>query len=172
MNPEDQYNTKLSERDEMRFRMWLRDQSTARGRDMAADLHDYDLRGFFKEGQGLEGTEGHFTDKYKKPNHPTFSDESQYHGAPNPAGGKLEGGRWEGDDETGWKFIPSASMAATPEKQAALKRYFQKNEPDAVLVMPSPIKQLPTKSDRKADSGDPKAAASKDLLRALLKARK
>ncbi len=38
---------------------------------------DYDLRGAFAAGQGRGGN-GHMTDQFKKPNHPTFSNESQY----------------------------------------------------------------------------------------------
>lgn len=39
--------------------------------------YDYDLRGAFKA--GLErGADGHMLDTFKKPNHPTFSVESQY----------------------------------------------------------------------------------------------
>lgn len=57
---------------------------------------DYDLRGAFKAGVGPDLTTGHWPDTFKKPNHPTFSVESQYaSAAPEKAG------HWEGD-----KFIP------------------------------------------------------------------
>ncbi len=44
---------------------------------------DYDLRGAYAAGQTRDGR-GHMTDQFKKPNHPTFSNESQYaeHGTP------------------------------------------------------------------------------------------
>ena len=39
---------------------------------------DYDLQGAFMEGLTPDPRTGHWPDKYKKPNHPTFSVESKY----------------------------------------------------------------------------------------------
>ena len=39
---------------------------------------DYDLQGAFMEGLAPDPRTGHWSDKYKKPNHPTFSVESKY----------------------------------------------------------------------------------------------
>lgn len=39
---------------------------------------DYDLRGAFLEGFKPDPQTGHWPDKYKKPNHPTFSNESKF----------------------------------------------------------------------------------------------
>lgn len=39
---------------------------------------DYDLQGAFMEGLAPDPMTGHWPDKYKKPNHPTFSVESKY----------------------------------------------------------------------------------------------
>lgn len=55
---------------------------------------DYDLRGAFKAGLTPDPITGHWADTFKKPNHPTFSDQSQYAPYGKP-------GHWEGD-----KFIP------------------------------------------------------------------
>src|SRR5215471_8001297 len=69
---------------------------------------DYDLRGAFKSGVRPDSLSGHFPDTFKKPNHPTFSDESQYAQYGRP-------GHWEGD-----KFIapvppkPSTSITNPP----------------------------------------------------------
>ena len=53
---------------------------------------DYDLQGAFKAGV-TPGANGHWTDRFKKPNHKTFSIESQYaKDAPEKAG------RWEGEN--------------------------------------------------------------------------
>jgi len=61
------------------------------------DSYDYDMQGWFKAngGERHEGGE-HYPDTWKKPNHPTFSDESIYHGKDNHEGGQwdLEGGRY------------------------------------------------------------------------------
>ena len=112
----EQYNTELTPEDEARF------QVAAKNR--MRDLDDYDLRGAFKAGV-MPGKPGqHGIDKYKKPNHPTFSNESQY----DTSG---SGGRWgrEGDRDT---FTPGP--ANRPLQQ--LRRYFEDREPGVKLVEP------------------------------------
>lgn len=101
MDMSGEFNTKMTPEKEGDYQLWLADQSKARGRDMSKDHYDYDMRGYFNAGKGLNETEGHFPDTFKKPNHPTFSNESQYHGAPKPGGGRYLGGSWNGDT-----FIP------------------------------------------------------------------
>lgn len=65
---------------------------------------DYDLRGAFKAGIKPDPQSGHWPDTYKKPNHPTFSDESQYakQGAP---------GHWEGET-----FTPAPQSMTSDER--------------------------------------------------------
>lgn len=58
---------------------------------------DYDLRGAFAAGE-TRGTNGHMTDRFKKPNHETFSDESQY----DKGDGKA--GHWVGEKFTPGKY--------------------------------------------------------------------
>jgi len=55
---------------------------------------DYDLKGFYKDNPNFkaEDKNQHLTDKYKLPNHPTFSVESKYYKEGMPAG------KWEGDN--------------------------------------------------------------------------
>lgn len=77
----DQYNTKLSADEEKAYRKWAKEKGRER------DTYDYDMRGAWKEGIDAN-EEGHFPDTYKKPNHPSFSDESQYHGKDGHKGGK------------------------------------------------------------------------------------
>lgn len=84
----DQHNTELTPDEEQRYQEW------ARGAGREGDAYDYDMRGAWKEGITADRS-GHFPDTYKKPNHPTFSNESRYHGA----GGRM-GGQWD-HDETG-----------------------------------------------------------------------
>jgi hypothetical protein len=57
---------------------------------------DYDLKGFWKENKNWspENPNSHMTDKFKLPNHPTFSNESQYY---NPKTQKY-GGSWQPTD--------------------------------------------------------------------------
>jgi len=111
----DQYNTELSPEDEARF------QVAAKGR--IRDLADYDLRGAFKAKAMLGKPGQHGTDKYKKPSHPTFSNESQYDTG--------SGGRWgrEGDRDT---FTPGPGNMKTQQ----LRQYFEDREPNAKLIEP------------------------------------
>jgi hypothetical protein len=80
--------------------------------------------------------------EFKKPNHPTFSDESIWHGS---AGN--EGGTWEElpGGETGvhaYRFKPGATNLEHHEPDA-LKGYFDKVEPGNELVLPQPPAQPP-----------------------------
>jgi hypothetical protein len=82
----DKYDTKLSPNEEQDFQKWKAKNAP---NDSGAD---YDLRGAYKEGLTRDPSNQHFSDKYKKPNHPTFSVESKYaKDAPEKAG------RWEGE---------------------------------------------------------------------------
>lgn len=56
---------------------------------------DYDLRGFYKENPKFDVNDPsqHLTDKYKLPNHPTFSNESMYY-----KGNENYGGTWKSYD--------------------------------------------------------------------------
>lgn len=71
VNPSD-YETKLDPDEEREFDTW---KSMMAPRDSG---EDYDFRGAFKAGEGPDPETGHWRDTFKKPNHPTFSDQSQY----------------------------------------------------------------------------------------------
>lgn len=114
------YDTALSPEDEKKFVLW----AMARGK--MRDLEDYDLRGAWKAGQ-MRG-EGHGTDTYKKPNHPTFSNQSMY------STPQRRGGSWEqaGDQWTYW---------ASPENMRhrsmmTLADYFRRVEPGNNVIFP------------------------------------
>jgi len=113
---ENEFNTKLEPLEEMFFQKWLKEKSSLEQRDVGMDLQEYDWRGWFKENSGELKKGGHVTDKYKKPSHPTFSDESQYHGV---AGAK--GGSW-GNDAEGAYFKPAESNMDNEK----LKEYFKR----------------------------------------------
>lgn len=95
------YNTPLSPEQERQFANWTQRQKQIVGRDVAKDLYDYDLKGWWLDNKGQDLSGGHLTDKFKKPNHPTFSDQSIYNGTPAIGGGINIGGSWKGD-----QFIP------------------------------------------------------------------
>jgi hypothetical protein len=82
----DKYDTKLSSSEETGFQKWKQQYAP---KDSGAD---YDLRGAYKAGLKPDPQTGHWSDQFKKPNHPTFSDQSQYaKDAPEKAG------HWEGE---------------------------------------------------------------------------
>ena len=130
------YNTTLSKENENRFQKWAKEKSSELGRNVLNDLEDYDLRGYWINGGYKEKGAGHMPDTFKKPNHPSFSNESQYSGVPDAYGGTTKGGRWIGNDESGWSFEPSPRMLKTTHTKEQLQRYFAENEPDTTLVMP------------------------------------
>ncbi len=85
------YGTRLAPEQEAAYRLWV----TTLPERLRSD-YDYDLRGAWLAGDRPDG-EGHMTDRWKKPWHPTFSGESVY------GGPRVQGGRWEGET-----FVPSA----------------------------------------------------------------
>ena len=68
-----EYDTELGASGEAHYQEWKKTLP-----EQLQSEEDYDLRGYYKE-TGGEDAEGHLTDKYKKPNHPTFSTESKYY---------------------------------------------------------------------------------------------
>ncbi len=86
------HNTPLLPWEQGGFEDWLKTESQQKGRDVRLDLPTYDLQGLFlglqKGEKGLQDPiTGHSTDIFKKPTHPTFSDESKYSGVGNRYGG-------------------------------------------------------------------------------------
>jgi hypothetical protein len=114
------YNTPLSPRDESAFRQWANEQSAATGRNVSGDTYDYDLRGWFAKNGPQPLTGAHLTDEFKKPNHPTFSDQSRYHGVDD-----FRGGQWAQQPNGSWSFTPGETTMFSPEE---LKDYFGKVE--------------------------------------------
>ena len=117
------YNTKLTPKQEAEYQAW----ATAHHRQN--DTYDYDMRGAWLGG-AAQAENGHYPDTYKKPNHPTFSDQSKYNGVDG-----FIGGSWVGDDQNGWSFQASPSNLhwQSPEQ---LQNYFKEREPTVKLLLP------------------------------------
>lgn len=81
----DGFNTPLTAKEVVAFDAW---KTKYAPKDSGKD---FDLRGAFKA--GMKPKDGHWPDTFKKPNHPTFSDESVY--------ANETAGKWAGE-----KFIP------------------------------------------------------------------
>lgn len=91
--PQTKFNTPLSSTEEQKFQQWKNKYAPLDSGE------DYDLRGAFKAGV-TPAANGHWPDTWKKPNHPTFSNESQYAKFGKP-------GSWDGE-----RFIPPGAPVA------------------------------------------------------------
>ena len=113
------YNTPLSEREKPLFKQW----ATGGERDFTRDMEDYDMQGWWlnERQNGTPQGDQHFIDRFKKPNHPTFSTESQYSNDETP------GGQWNtfGDNKEKWNYTPSEWQKGQPNYREKLGRYFE-----------------------------------------------
>lgn len=123
----DQYNTPLTPNEQMAYEVWAK----TGGRDPIKERADYDLQGYYKNTNGAPLTEGHLTDQFKKPNHPTFSSESQYSDGKN-----FIGGQWQKLPNGKFNFVPGRTNLQYWGPQG-LQQYFDKYEPDTQLVFPT-----------------------------------
>jgi hypothetical protein len=127
-----QYNTALTPEQEAAYQVWLNNQSQLQGRDMSRDSYNYDMRGAFLAGAGPAGggAGGHYPDTFKKPNHPTFSDQSQYHGVNGQ-----QGGSWQQLPAGQWQFTPGATNRQYFSPNM-MQRYLLQSDPNVQLNMP------------------------------------
>ena len=128
-----QYNTQLSPDEESAYQAW------AKGQGREKDVFNYDLRGAWKElqsGTMSEDERGHLGDKYKKPNHPTFSTESIYNGADG-----YQGGVWS---RNGNVDVYTPQHKLTPEQAKRLQLYFAQNEEGVALNLKDKVYDNPT----------------------------
>lgn len=123
-----QYNTPIPSARQGEFNDWLVKQKAKTGRDPLHDRYDYDVNGFFLSGQGTD-ERGHATDQFKKPNHPTFSNESIYHGKDGNYGG-----RWI--TQAGKTFFEPGVTNLNHHTAPGLKSYFDMYEPDVTFLPP------------------------------------
>jgi hypothetical protein len=98
-------------------------------------MEDYDIQGEFLAGrQPKPGMHG--SDTFKKPNHPTFSAESQYSNSFTP------GGHWVDPEKEGGRgrYIPSPNMFRDQKRMKALIKYLKgPAERDQVSMLPPTI---------------------------------
>lgn len=128
-----QYNTQLTPDEESAYQAW------AKGQGREKDVFNYDLRGAWKElqsGTMSEDERGHLGDKYKKPNHPTFSTESIYNGKDG-----YQGGVWS---RNGNVDVYTPQHKLTPEQAKRLKLYFAQNEEGVALNLKDKVYDNPT----------------------------
>lgn len=95
------YNTRLTRHEENQFQNWYRRVAKHKGLNPDPDAagQDYDYRGYWKNEDReyilSSDPEAHFSDKYKKPSHSTFSNQSIYSNNITPGGEWVKGkGTW------------------------------------------------------------------------------
>lgn len=88
---------------------------------------DYDLRGLWAQQGGGAIPEGHSTDLFKLPNHPTFSAGSLY------ATPDMPGGNWAEMPSGQWAYMPSQTNY-NQFGQSKLEDYFNRIEPGNFLL--------------------------------------
>lgn len=124
-----QYNTELSPEQRTGLYDFLMQLSMQSGANRYNDMNDYDMAGAYLAG-AKPGDNAHFTDEFKKPNHPTFSNESKYNGVD----GK-HGGQWS-EDGGQVSFTPSQWNLQNMGGAQGLQEYFNNVEPGVQLNAP------------------------------------
>ena len=122
-NLSSQYNTQLTPAEEKQFQAW------ALANNRVNDTYDYDLRGFWKSGNQFSDN-GHGSDQFKKPNHPTFSNQSIY------STEEAQGGSWTETPNGATVYEPSAQMMSQSGAPESLQDYFKRYERGNWLQMP------------------------------------
>jgi hypothetical protein len=122
------YNTQLTPQQQVMYEQWR-----AKLTPDLQNARDYDLQGAYLAGVHPSANE-HLPDKFKKPNHPTFSNQSIYS---TPRFG-TQGGQWKQipggtQGQQRWEFIPGPTNAQI-WPQAALQQYMQANEKGNILL--------------------------------------
>ena len=103
----DKYTTKLTPKEEKEFKAWYNKVASYKGLNPDPDSPDqyYDYRGFWKNEDRdkilTDNAEVHFFDTYKKPGHPTFSNQSKY------STDKTPGGSWSLSEDGTYYFTHS-----------------------------------------------------------------
>ncbi len=131
------YNTPIPPEKQPAFDQWATTQKQTTGKDPRGDRYNYDVNGFWLANSGTDAR-GHGSDDFKKPNHPTFSDQSEWNGVDGYVGGKWA----DATPKARGTYTPSVANMAPEE---GLQQYFDKAEPDTQLL---PTEKVPQPSGR------------------------
>jgi hypothetical protein len=125
------YDTPLSSRDEVAFQIWAQNQRNAAGGKAINDLPVYDVRGLYLAVGGRTLKAGqHGTDRFKKPTHPTFSNESMYHSLTTP------GGRWGNENGQPTFYATPFNVNTLGGPEAYQRKFLEETGGNVKLVMP------------------------------------
>lgn len=124
------YNTGLTQKEFDKFYDWaLKKYGSLKS--LVYEMGTYDVQGSWKSGDAFKTNyRGHGTDKWKKPNHKSFSTESVYHSSETP------GGRWI-KTPSGSQFHPS-EITLDLYGVDEVKKYFKEHEPNVRLMWQNP----------------------------------
>lgn len=123
---------------------------------------DYDFRGAFKAGTAPDNN-GHWPDTFKKPVHPTFSDQSIYASARPDLAGSWEGDRYVSAQEKQLRGVSDDELAAIAVKQGLL----QPDEAAAAVQHKKQADRAPI-ADAAAEAAGPAANIPAPLAKLLL----
>ena len=128
-----QYNTALTTAQEAKYEAWVKGNNN-QNRDMSGDVYNYDLKGYWSkyingDSKQEDNANGHLTDEFKKPNHPTFSDQSVYNNVDGNVGGK-----WTAIGKNKWEFTPSATSIKLLGKDYIAKYWADKEQPEGNVL--------------------------------------
>ena len=133
VNPAD-YTTKLTPDEQKQFDIWANDMRAKGAINPNDKFQDYDMQGYWKN-EVLNNTdlangnaEAHFTDKYKMPNHETFSNESIYATGDNAK----YAGHWDNNNYV--TPLKNNKMTRTGEILGTISRAAQKPAVQALLA--------------------------------------
>lgn len=111
----------------MNYKDWLEKQSQLQGRDVSQDEQEYDLEGYYNSLKATPNEMGHLPDTFKKPNHPTFSDQSKYN-VPIIQ----QGGSWDGNS-----FTPSEHNLKNMRRDHMQSYFNEVESPEALELAPN-----------------------------------
>jgi len=115
-----------------KYRTW----AAKGGKNPDDEQEDYDLRGYYKAGGKL--TPGvHLPDTFKKPNHPSFSDQSKY------SGPGQEGGHWLQDNKGRYIGFQAGPANLVHHSPMDMVNYFRQSEPGVQVFFPPGTPDVP-----------------------------
>lgn len=124
------YNTPLNAQQQVAYTKWR-----ANLPQNLQNTSDYDLQGAFL-GNAEQSARGHLTDTWKKPNHMTFSDGSEYSSQAEQGGHWADAAPGAPDSETHpWGYWASKANMQH-HSPSELRDYFNQYEPNSSLVLP------------------------------------
>lgn len=118
--PETNFDTPLKPEEQAKFQQW---KAHVAPNDSGGD---YDLPGAYLNGVIPDPQSGHFPDTFKKPNHPTFSNESQYAEHGNP-------GHWEDDKYIAPRFSQDKTSPVIDRGNGSRVRVSEDDLPHLIL---------------------------------------